>query len=342
MTFKLGVLCSFGLGGADRCCLNILKHLNSLNIEYKAFYTEASIPKFVPGFHPEGYSPPSRMAQFKEICNPIHINNALEINNYNISVLHTHRSGEDIRLIPSLQDANINFKVLETNFHGATRTRADLRVFVSEEISRGRGQVIPNAISLPETNENLREHLSISDKFVFGKISRPDNDVYSPISLQAYKLVENENTAFLYVGTNPKAIALAKELDIKNIIFMDPVTDISYLSKLYNTMDLFCHSNGCGETFGNTIAEAFMHDKPAISHKGGANHWTQAHRSLFGSRTDLYVDDRDVNKYSALMNRAMTDKAWLEDATHYLSNRAKAMYETSKIVEKYIEIYKSI
>lgn len=340
--FKLGVLCSFGMGGADRCNLNILRALKNMGIGFKLFYTDASIPYRVEGFHPPGYIPPSRFSQFSELAEPIYIKNASEINSHDITILHTHRSGEDINLIPSLQSSKNSFKILESNFYGQTMTRADHRIYVSHEIARGRGSVIPNAISPPETDSDMRSSLGIADKFVFGKISRPDNDIYSSISLEAYKMVEDSTTIFLYVGTNPKAIEKASSLGINNIIFMDPILDLTELSRAYNSIDLFCHSNGCGETFGNSVAEAFMHGKPVISHKGGADNWHHAHKSLFGTRIDLYVEDRSVSKYADLMLKMKDDTKFRHEASAYLTNRANELYHSDVVAKQYLDIYRSL
>jgi glycosyltransferase involved in cell wall biosynthesis len=330
------------MGGADKVSLNLLRCLRDKNISFKIFYTNSSIPRAVQGFHPPGWNPPSREEQFKELGELIFINDAAEINKHGITVLHTHRSGEDVNLLPSLQHSTNNFKILETNFFGSTITRADLRVFVSATIARGRSPVIPNAIAISETSEDMRDELGLGNKFVYGKLSRPDNDIYSPISLEAYARVEDENTAFLYIGSNPKAIQLARELGLKSVIFMDPILDTKSISRAYNTMDLFCHSNGCGETFGNTIAEAFIHNRAVISHRGGADHWPQAHKELFGDRIDLYIEDRSIDSYANLMKKMRLENGFRISAAKYLKDRAEKLYNANVVTDQYISLYERL
>ena len=67
-----------------------------------------------------------------------------------------------------------------------------------------------------------------------------------------------------------------------SVIWIEPTIDEIELSCFYNTIDLLCHANKIGETFGNTIAEAMIHEKPVISIEGTKG-WPQAQYELINN-----------------------------------------------------------
>lgn len=332
----IGQWVSFGLGGADKASYLLIKGLLELGIEVKIFYGKMSFP------HQHNLS---RYDQCKDLGAPMfEINNLDDLNNHGLQVLNTHRSGDDLWLIPGFERTDFNFKIVETNIHGNTVTKADMRIFPSYEMIRTRNitcphKIIPNPIMCKLSEDNLRQQLGLENKFIFGRIARPE--MYSRTYLESFKLIENSDIHFLYVAHSIDAIADAESLGIKNITFIEQTIDEQYISKLYNTFDVLCHGNRFGETFGNTIAEAMIHGKPVVSHLGG-NWWPQAQKEVIGKYESTYVCENDADQYSRLMHKLLTDKQEYNDYSNYVKDRADNLYDYRTVTKKYIEVYKEI
>lgn len=345
---RLAHFVSFGLGGADRNALNILSGLKAAGCTSLIFYNQFSIPKVMPGIHNNGYEPLSRQRQFEEVAECIKIEHFSDIYKYGIDILHTHRSGEDKWLIPGFDSVTHPFKIIETNFHGSKTTKADIRVYPNKALCHTKrivldyeNRIIPNAILPPLSSENLRAELGMENKFVFGRIARPDSDIYCSVNLEAYSRIENENTVFLYVAPHEYAKQDAVRFGIKNMVWLDPQLDSSRISTIYNTFDVLLHSNSAGETFGNTIAEAMMHGKPVVSHTG-SHTWPQAHIELFGQYDRFVVRGQDIGEYSSLMKELMLDRQLADTAGNYYKERSLNTYSVKRVASQYAEIYREI
>jgi glycosyltransferase involved in cell wall biosynthesis len=341
---KIGQFVSFGVGGADKCALNLVKGLLSFDdVDLTVFYNNYSHPR-----DDEQHSNPTRFNEYQTLpIKMVNIDDVSELNNYGLDILNTHRSGNDNWFLPNFENTHFNFKVVETNFHGYNQTKSDYRIYPSNALLAKLQpcnipySVIPNPIYRPINNENLRNELGIFDKFVYGRIARPDANIYSDINLKAYQKIQNENTCFLYVAPNHRAIEDSKKLGLTNVIFLDPTSDEEKISKIYNTFDVLCHSNSLGETFGNTIAEAMIYGKPVITHIGSPS-WSQAHIELVGDMTELFITDDIINKYSELMICFKDDKNFYSDTSKYLKNRADNLYDYVNVAKEYLKLYKKI
>jgi glycosyltransferase involved in cell wall biosynthesis len=342
---NIGQVVSFGVGGADKAALNLIKGLlffkDKINIT--VFYNKYSHPR-----NDELITNPSRFDDYLKLdVKLVEFENVNELNQYDIDILHTHRSGNDNWFLPNFEQTNFKFKVIETNFHGYNKTKSDLRVYPSFGLTKKLEscdipyEIIPNPIISPLTKENLKLSLNLEGKFIYGRIARPDSNIYSDLNLRAYKQIESEDTYFIYVAPNIRAIEDSKKLGIKNIIFIDASSDEIYVSKLYNTFDVLCHSNSLGETFGNTIAEAMIHGKPVISHIGNTV-WCQAHEELFGDLSELFLKDDILNQYSKKMLQLKNDKNFYNSCSLYFKNKADQDYDYIKVAEKYINIYNNL
>jgi len=344
-TLKIGQIVSFGVGGADKCALNLVKGLLALNedIEITVFYNKYSHPR-----QDELFTNPSRFQDYTQLpIKLIEFSDVSELNQYDIDILNTHRSGDDNWFLPNFESTDFKFKVVETNFHGYNQTKSDFRIYPSEAILNHLKPcsipytIIPNPIYKKMTDENFKREYGIENKFVYGRIARPDGNIYLNTNLAAYKQIESEDTVFVYVAPNAMARTDAKNLEIKNIIFVDPTSDEFTVSKLYNTFDVLCHSNLLGETFGNTIAEAMIHGKPVITHVGRVS-WPQAHRELVGDKTELFITEDITNKYANLMRQLKDDKAYYNEISNYLKTRADNLYNYVSVSRKYLELYKRL
>lgn len=340
----VGQFVSFGMGGADKASYCLTKGLLELGVQVVVFYNNNSFPKNSPQIQGKVLC---RYDQFVSLGMPmVFVDNASDLNNYGVSILNTHRSGDDFWLIPGLESIKPTFKIVETNFHGNLFTKADIRVFPSYEMLNGKYihvpyRVIPNPIMIKLTDKNLKVSLGIEDKFVFGSFGRPGNDIYSSTSINAFKLLNRDEAYFLYIAPHGKVLSDVNELKLNNFKFIDASIDDYVLDALYNTVDVVCHANIMGETFGNTVAEAMIHGKPVISHWGSPQ-WPQAQKEVIGDDNSMYICNNDVGRYKDLMYKLLIDKDAYNSYATYAKKRADDLYDYRIITKQYVEVYNNL
>lgn len=213
----------------------------------------------------------------------------------------------------------------------------------------------------------------------FGRVGRDDGDIYDPVNLDAYVMVEKENTYFIALNPSDNLKEKAVELGVKNVRWVDPTLDDVRLSKFYNTMDVLAHARKDGECNPGNCWEAMAHGKPVISHLGIPynghieeigdagfvvmrksnfhNVWQQGNPSTIVDVLDyarsinlpnFTCEDskgqikNDTEEYARIM-KGFIDKEINYD---YLSSRAKQRwYERARpevIVEQHLKLYREL
>ena len=337
---RIGFITSFGLGGGGHTNQVLVESLilHYGNNNCLIFYNKFSLPK---------PNESSRYENYKNFCNLIHFNNVDELNSYGLDIVIVHRSGNDLWALPQWESTPFNFKIIEINFHGELRTKADLRIFPSQtmvnfkNLHKTNHVVIPNPIAVQINENNMREKYNLQNKFVIGRVARGDNDIYCKINLEAYKNIEDNNTFFMYVNPSPNALRDAKILKIKNILFIKPTVDNDTLNKIYNTFDVHAHSNRIGETFGNSVAESMIRGIPTISHKGFAS-WTQAHKDFFINTPELYIENNNrsnlTHNYSIILNKLKNNSEYRSKVSNIQKEYALTHFSKDIVIEKYIQV----
>ena len=159
--------------------------------------------------------------------------------------------------------------------------------FCQEEYIRNGGEkekstVVFLPVTVKQTNDNFRKELNIPENaIVVGMHQRAEDTIFSPISLNAIKHVQENAQKEVYIvflGGSRLYDKYAKELGVKNGFFLSPNGEISItntdslasgyyvVSKFLNTLDIYTHSRKDGETLGAAIQEAMVHKLPIISH----------------------------------------------------------------------------
>jgi glycosyltransferase involved in cell wall biosynthesis len=333
---------SFGIGGADRAALELVKAQIGLGMEVEAVFGPMSHPKRTSD---QDASQPllSIYSEYKKICKLREINDASELNLMNIEVLHTHRSGEDGWLIPGLLRIERNFKIVETNFHGYQETPADFRIYPSEALMSFRGiakssrnEVIPNVVNTID-GKSLRNSMNLNNRVVLGRVGRSDHSIYSAELLRAYAKVESDETVLIWVGRSSWAESDAAKYKIKNIQWVDPIADPTLLARYYSTFDIFCHVNKLGETFGNTVAEAMWRGVPIVSLKG-SKRYPQAQQELL--KQDQFTENfRDFKRNLQSLIRLPEKRTEIGKAN---STFAKYHLNPAIIAKKVSKIYEDL
>ncbi len=132
---------------------------------------------------------------------------------------------------------------------------------------------VPSEEPLPSSAEEgikLRRTLGIPDgDLVFGRIGRNSDDVYDPIGIEAYKIVQKKYPNIHYLIISPAPILQQKVQDekIRNVHFLPGSGRTEDLWAFYYAMDILAHFRADGESFGLNIAQVMLCCRPVISHK---------------------------------------------------------------------------
>lgn len=266
-------------------------------------------------------------------------------------ILHVHHAGEIEPPLDQTRAISDIPVIFTTNvFGGQGRSPEQQRIskilFVSNWLkevaapwSKGdpRCGVLYNPVEKPFTYADLRSEMNIpKDTFVIGRIGRNADDIHDPISLSAYKEIENKNTLFLAISPPPIMVREAQAMGIKNIRFIDPSTDDVFLSRFYNTIDVLAHARSDGETFGCVIAEAMIHGKPVVTHMSNIRN---AQAELVDESCGFVTYQNDYIAYAAFLKKIMDDNALKLKMGEAARNKALTNFEAGIVTKKLESLY---
>jgi hypothetical protein len=120
--------------------------------------------------------------------------------------------------------------------------------------------VIPHIVESYIIEDNMRVELNIPpDATVLGRYGGYEQfDIrYAKTAIIEY-LQTNTNIYFIFMNTQ-------KFFEHPNIRYINGATDLSYKAKFVNTCDAMIHARYDGETFGLSIAEFSIKNKPIIT-----------------------------------------------------------------------------
>ncbi len=293
-----------GLGGVEKCMQYLLEYLhnaghdcycihNCKKTDEAGGYREKLIQDILGNEKVMGYSSEEDFFRILKKIQP--------------DIFHIHRSGRpnEFPIVPQLK-SYVN-KCVETNVFGGVDTTnvIDLTLYVNKHMLKvGRSLNRPvgylyNPIKLPAHQKNIRQELGISKStFVMGRIGRPDDYIFDPVSLYALKIIEEKtdyDLLYLIQSPPPIMIKTARELGLKKIRFLEvPIITDDEITSFYNTIDILAHARRDGETFGLNIAEAMIHGKPVISHRSRR---ANAHK-LFVKKCGFFAGIDNYNQYA--------------------------------------------
>lgn len=203
---------------------------------------------------------------------------------------------------------------------GSTWAAADPRV-----------EVFYNPVEPPASTGDLRAALGIPrDAFVIGRVGRPENAIYDPISLQAYQRIQDERSWFLALAAPSYMIRDARRLGLRNFVSLPPSVDGKWLSEFYNTIDVLAHARYDGETFGCNIAEAMRHAKPVVSH---LSHMMNAQVEVIGD-TGFVVQQGDVDSYAEKLKLLRDDASLRARLGEAARRRAAEHFDAERLTRR--------
>lgn len=171
--------------------------------------------------------------------------------------------------------------------------------YVSDWLAKDQGYdpveyAVPHIISrLPEPNYNLRNELGIGgNKTVFGYLGGSTEFNISDAH-QVIKKIVNERNDIYFIFMNINKFME----DHPNVIHLPGTWDLHEKSSFINSCDAMIHARGGGETFGCSVAEFSIMNKPVITYDLSGE---RSHLEILGERAITYKGFDDL--YDILSN----------------------------------------
>jgi len=162
--------------------------------------------------------------------------------------------------------------------------------WLSLKMTNGNSPYVPHMISILDYdhNENLREYLGISDDcFVYGYYGGRDSFNIDYVKRYIHNFNSNRNIKFVFMNIDPFT-------DNENAFFLDGTFSMFHKISFINTCDACLHARYGGESFGLTIGEFSMKNKPIVTCETQPT-WDNNHIYILGSNAILYnqsnIDD---------------------------------------------------
>lgn len=168
--------------------------------------------------------------------------------------------------------------------------------WLSQEMSGGIYPFVPHMVNFEaETKEDLRTELNISrNAKVFGYYGGAQS-FNIPFAQKTVEQIAHKykDIYFLFMGVDPFIKPKWWKSKLKNIIFLPPSADINRKLKFINTCSALLHARERGETFGITVAEFVLQNKPVITF---ADSPEKAHLMELGNDAYLYRNKNELKE----------------------------------------------
>lgn len=208
-----------------------------------------------------------------------------------IDVAYFQKSGQyDGKLIPNMK--NVVHSIFQ--FH---QPHGDIYSYISKwlsnKMSNGVSPYVPYIVDFLKYDHqmNYRDFLGIpSNAFVFGYYGGPTSFNIDFAKKAVVDVAQKyKDIYFLFMNSEPFCDG------IDNIIFLDATTDMERKVGFINTCDACLHARNGGESFGLTVAEFSVKNKPVFT----TTYCTDAlcdgaHLEMLGDKCVLYSDYDDL------------------------------------------------
>lgn len=173
-------------------------------------------------------------------------------------------------------------KTIKHCVFNTTYPESDFYISISEMLNqkyKTNIPIIPHIVNLPVCYENLRNELKIpDDAIVYGRYGGM-YEFNINIAHDAIKkhIFADDKCWFIFMNTH-------EFYTHPRIIYLDKNVDFLYKVKFINTCDAMIHARQIGETFGLSIAEFSIKNKPIITSRCGDTE----HLKILGDRAIIY------------------------------------------------------
>jgi glycosyltransferase involved in cell wall biosynthesis len=214
---------------------------------------------------------------------------------HNIPIIHTIH-GEH-----AFSQKNIKKSVLLCNWQAEK--------WVNNGGEKNKLEIIPSYVPVPSKygKEFRLKNKIPPSAFVYGFHQRNDPSIFSPVSLEAFKLQQKENEYFAILGGSDKHKDFVRQRNISNVIFVEYTSLQEIIHEFLDGIDVYAHSRSDGEVCSASIIEALYHGKPVISVPGiNMGHKEQIQDCGFMcSNIEEYIEamrkiKQDIGKFSRM------------------------------------------
>lgn len=259
-------------------------------------------------------------------------NDFAEVHDYvkqnGIEGIYYQKSGQwDGKLVPGIR--NMVHTVFQFNQpHG--EVYSFISPWLAEKMTGNRDNSVPYIVDIikHDHNQHYREELGIpEDATVFGYYGGPTSFNIEFAQKAVSDVAEaNPNIFFLFMNVEPFCV-------LDNTIFIQPTTDYEKKIGFINTCDACIHARNGGESFGLTVAEFSIKNKPVIT----TTYCTEAlcdmaHIEMLGEKAVLY------NNYEELVG-ILTNFSNIRNKRHNWN--AYAEYNPVQVMKQFKKVFLS-
>jgi len=211
------------------------------------------------------------------------------IQKYNLSFFYTltYGNGGDFYQFNN-SDIWKNCKTIKHCVFDTTCPEGDFYISISEMLNTKYNTnipVIPHIVDLPINRGDLRNELQIpTEAIVFGRYG----------SLSQFDITMTHDAIKEYINLDNNCYFLFMNTEIfyehTRIIYLDRNLDLDYKVKFINTCDTMIHARWMGETFGLSVAEFSVKNKPIIT----CNCGDLEHIKILGDKAILYNSKEEL------------------------------------------------
>jgi hypothetical protein len=145
---------------------------------------------------------------------------------------------------------------------------------------------VPHMIGLrpSRTRDTLRKELNIPEEaIVFGRHGGSDTFDLEHAKAAIRRVVRIDPKRFFIFVNTPSFD------DHPQVIFLDKIVDMDEKNRFICTCDAMIHAQSLGETFGLSIGEFSVNNKPIICYGGSV--WNDNYKVILGDRAIYYLDE---------------------------------------------------
>lgn len=248
------------------------------------------------------------------------------VDKYNIDVMYYQKSGQhDGKLVSNAK--NVVHSVFQFN-----QPHGDVYGYISEwlskKMSNGKLPFVPYMVDLLKYDHdmNYREFFAIpKEAFVFGYYGGPTsfNIEFAKKAVIDFAS-KHKDVYFIFMNSE-------RFCDLVNVIFLESTTDMEKKVGFINTCDACIHARNGGESFGLTVAEFSIKNKPVFT----TTYCTDAlcdgaHLEMLGDKCVLY------NDYEDLMYKFSNARDIIKSKTDW---NAYANYHPHSVMEQFNNVF---
>lgn len=254
------------------------------------------------------FSEPNVLEKFKQRFDSfIYYNNTEDLEkqlidnkvNYFYTIRHGQREEPILKTIPMLVHAvyDMGDPIENTKFAAISRS-------VAEKFQKK--EFVPHMINIYETDQDFRHMLNIpKNAIVFGRHGGEDTwDLQMAKEALVQVLSKNPNIYFLF-AVRPNIL---NDITHPKLICLKSFADNKTKRKFINTCNALLHAQQLGETFGLSVGEMSVCNKPVITWNGGV---CQEHLRILGKKCIKYETSEELYKILTTFNpEEMGKKDW--------------------------------